>query len=428
MNALRELIARLKMLFHRRQFDEDIQEEMRLHKDLREQQKIAEGLSPNDARYAANRKFGNTTILKEDSHMAWGWTWFEDFTQDLHFGVRAMLRSPGVTAVALLSLALGIGANTSIFSFLDAVLLRSLPVKNPHKLVLLGQGLDNGVSDYYANVELYSYPFYRKLQAQTQVFSSVASASSMLNKVQATVEGHSAPEPMSIKLVSGTYFPTLGVEPFMGRLITDQDDLSKDSSPIAIASYAWWKNNLARDPAVLGKKLTIGSSVFTVVGVAPQDFFGTTVGEAPDIFIPLSMQKEIPPGNDGYADNFAESLHIIGRLKPGVTISQAAANTNLLFQQIIPSFPEIPLTPENKTKLDHATVELQPMANGLSRIRFMFSEPLKILMAVVAFVLLIACANIANLLLARSTRKPSSRFHWRTLRNSFCRNSQSLPA
>jgi len=405
MNALRELQRRIAMLFRRDEFDADLQEEIRLHMDLREQQQVAAGLSPDEARYAAHRKFGNATRLQEDSHLQWGWTWFEDFLQDLHYGLRAMLRSPGVTTVAILSLVLGIGANTSIFSFLDAVLLRSLPVRNPHELVLLGQGLDNGVSDAYANVELYSYPFYRKLQDRTQVFSDVASASSMINKLQATIEGRPSPEPMSIKLVSGTYFPTLGIEPFMGRLLSDDDDRFKDSSPVAVLAYAWWKNSLARDPGVLGKKLTVGSSVFTVVGVAPQDFFGTTVGEAPDVFIPLSMQKEIPPGNDGYADNFAESLHIIGRLKPGVTISQAAANTNLLFQQIIRSFPEIPLNAVNQGKLDRAIVELQPMANGLSRIRYMFSEPLKILMAVVALVLLIACANIANLLLARSTAR-----------------------
>ena len=405
MDYLRELLTRLKMLFRRRQFDEDLGEEIRLHKELREQQQISAGLSPEEARYAASRKFGNATILQEDSHRAWGWTWFEDFAQDIHYGLRAMLRSPGLTSVALLSLALGIGANTSIFSFLDAVLLRSLPVKDPHELVLLGQGLDNGISDAYANVELYSYPFYRKLQAQTQVFSSVASVSSMLNKVQASVEGRTTPEPLLVKLVSGTYFPTLGVEPFMGRVFRDEDDRTKDASPIAVVTYGWWKNNLARDRSVIGKKLTVGSSVFTIVGVAPQDFFGTTVGEAPDVFIPLCMQKQMPAGEDGYADNFAESLHVIGRLKPGVTISEASANTNLLFQQIIPSFPEVPLTPENKSKLDHALIELQPMANGLSRIRYMFSEPLKILMAVVAFVLLIACANIANLLLARSTAR-----------------------
>lgn len=405
MNWLTELFRRLDMLLHREKFDAELEEEMRLHTQLRAEKQMASGLSPEEARFAAQRQFGNTTMLKEKSHAVWGWNWLENFLQDVRYGVRAMRRSPGVTFVALLSLALGIGANTAIFSMMNAVMLRSLPVKEPKQLVLFGSGLDEGVSDGFPNTELYSYPFFRAMQKQNQVFESVAATFSSLNRLQGTIEGRSTPEPMSIQMVSGSYFPMLGVEPFMGRAFTDEDDKTKDANPIAMVSYGWWKRGLAGDPAALGKKITIGSTLFTIVGVAPPEFFGTKVGESPDIWVPLSMQKEIPPGNDGYTDNMAESLHLMARLKPGVSDEQAAANTNVLFQQILRSFPNAPLTPKNLAAFNTQHVQLTPLATGFSRLRFMFSTPLKILMAVVALVLLIACANIANLLLARSTAR-----------------------
>ena len=316
-----------------------------------------------------------------------------------------MLRSPGITAVALLSLALGIGANTAIFSLIDALMLRSLPVKNPQELVMLGSGLNNGISDGFPNNELYSYPFFREMQTRNEVFTDVAAASSMLNLVHGTVEGHSAPEAMHIKLVSGSYFPTVGVQPVLGRMLGEEDDRIKDAYPVAVLNYGWWKQSLGGDTNVLGKKLTIGSTVFTVVGVAAPEFFGHQVGESPDMWMPLAMQKEIPPGNDGYADSMAESLHLIARLRPGVSRAQASANVDVLFQQILRGLPNVPLTEENLRKLEVMRVDLQSLATGFSMLRVQFSEPLKILMGVVALVLLIACANIANLLLARSTAR-----------------------
>jgi predicted permease len=398
-----ELARRIGMLWRKRGFDAELEEEMRLHVELRQQEKLESGA--DDARSAARRQFGNATVLREESRAAWGWEWLEHFVQDAIYGVRAMLRSPGVTLVALLSLALGIGANTAIFSLMDALMLRSLPVTNPQQLVIFGSGLNNGISDYFPDNELFSYPFYRQMQKRNQVFTDAAAASSMINLIHGSVEGHSAPEPMSIKLVSGSYFPMLGVEALMGRTLNEEDDRVKDAHPVAVLSYSWWKRSLAGDSAALGKKLTIGSTLFTIVGVAPAEFFGTKVGESPDMWIPLAMQKEVPPGYDGYADNKAESLHLMARLKPGISVQQASANANLEFQQIFRGFSNVPMNAENLKKLDTSRVELFSLSTGFSQLRVMFSEPLKILMAVVALVLLIACANIANLLLARSTAR-----------------------
>ena len=166
MDSLSELLRRLLVLVRRQQFDADLEEEMRLHLELREQEQIQAGLSSREARQAASRRFGNATLLMEKSHMAWGWEWFESFVQDTAYGSRAMLRSPALTIVALLSLALGIGANTAIFSLLDAVMLRSLPVRDPAQLVLLGKGNTSGITDDFARTQLYSYPFYRQMRGE----------------------------------------------------------------------------------------------------------------------------------------------------------------------------------------------------------------------------------------------------------------------
>jgi hypothetical protein len=228
MSVFGELARRLSMLFRRSQFDADLEEEMRLHLELREQQQREIGMTPTDAHSAARRRFGNPTALKEKSHRTWGWQWFEDLLQDVNYGMRTMLRSPGITIVALLSLALGIGANTAIFSLMDAVMLRSLPVNQPEQLVLFGNGTDSGISDSFSNEDLFSYPFYREMQQKNQVFSDLAAVLSMNHRIHGFVEGRSEAETMNIQLVSGTYFPMLGVRAMIGRILTDDDDRMKD--------------------------------------------------------------------------------------------------------------------------------------------------------------------------------------------------------
>ncbi len=400
-----EVARRIRMFFQRDQFDANLEDEMRLHVELRRQQQIEAGVAPDAARSAARRIFGNEAAIKEKSHMSWGWNWLETLLQDVVYGIRSMLRSPALVVVALLSLALGIGANTAIFSLLDAVMLRSLPVKQPSQLVLLGTGDWNGISDGFPITELYSYPFYRQMQKNNAVFSDVAAIFSMENNVHGFVEGRDESEPMNVQLVSGTYFPTLGVNPVMGRMLSDEDDNSQGDHPVAVVSYAWWKRGLAQDPSVLSKKLKIGETTYDIVGVAPPEFFGTKVGVAPDIWIPLSMMEQVPPNWQGYTDDFAEALYIVGRLKPGVTLDQTTTNVNLVYQQILRGFPDSKLSQKNLDALNKAHVPLTSMTTGLSSLRRQFSEPLQILMAVVALVLLIACANIANLLLARSTAR-----------------------
>ena len=267
------------------------------------------------------------------------------------------------------------------------------------------KGTENGITDRYDSTTLYSYPFYRQIQQKNAVFSDVAAIFSMPNRVHGTIDGRDEVEEMYVQLVSGTYFPTLGVQPALGRALTDEDDNSEGDHPVAVVSYAWWKRGLAGDPAVLNRKIKLGTTIFNIVGVAPPEFFGTKVGEAPDIWIPISMMNSVPPGWNGYKDDFYQSMHLIGRLKPGVSKEQATSDVNVLYQQITRAFPDADLNPRNIANLNKAHVVLTPMATGLSSLRHRFSDPLKILMGVTTLVLLIACANIANLLLARSTTR-----------------------
>src|SRR6201996_7274056 len=410
MSVFGEIVRRFRMLFHRDQLNRDLEEEMRLHLELSRQQQIDRGLSPAAAARVAHLKFGSTTRIKEKSRMAWGSETLESFLGDLAYGTRALLRSPALTIVALVSLALGIGANTAIFSLLDAVLLRSLPVKDPQQLVLLGTGDADGIGDNIVNPELFSYPFYRQLQQKNAVFSGVSAILSMTDDVHGFIlnsagESSADSELMHVNLVSGTYFPVLGLQAQLGRTLTDADDSSEGDHPVVVLSHGFWKRLLASDPNVLNRKIKLGATIFTIVGVTPAEFFGTKVGESPDMWVPMSMTKSVPPGWDAYNKNFVQSLNVMGRLKPGISLAQATANVNLLLQQITRGFSDADLSQKNLDKLSRTHVPLTPMANGLSSIRQEFSEPLQILMAIVALVLLIACANIANLLLARSTAR-----------------------
>lgn len=386
-----------------RKRDADLQRELDSDLELEMEEQRERGLSPEEARLAALRAFGNPTLIREQSHLAWGLEWLESFLKDIAYGMRSLLRSPALTAVAVLSLGLGIGANTAIFSFLDAILLRNLPVQQPSRLVLLGTGAWSGISDSWAITELHSYPFYRDLQKDNTVFSDTAAVLSMTNPVFGTVDHRDHTEPMKVQLVSGTYFPTLGVRPLMGRLLTDEDDKTEGNHPVAVVSYAWWAGSLFRDPQVLNRKLKLGDTTFDIVGVAPQEFFGTTVGQQPDIWVPMSMIASVPPNWGSYTDKRSESLYVFGRLKPGVSLDQATSNINLVFHQIWLSYRNEHVTQQDLADLQKTQIPLTPMEKGLSGLRREYSQPLKVLISLTGIVLLIACANIANLLLARST-------------------------
>jgi hypothetical protein len=290
---------------------------------------------------------------------------------DLRFAFRQLVKNPGFTLIAIFGLALGIGANTAIFSLLDAIMLKSLPVQEPERLVLFGAGAWGGSQDTLPDRswQLFSYSFYREIRQQNQVFSDVTAINSIQFSTHCRVDGGS-PELLRADLVSGSYFSLLGVQPVLGRTLTDQDDQAPGAGPVAVASYAWWKRRFGNNPSILGKTVQFESTAYTIVGVEPPGFFGTTVGQAPDLWIPLSMEKEISPGWNGLENKFFQSLYIIARLKPGITVEQASANTNLLFKQILRSEYVSPQpTTKELTAIQHAQIDLYSAARGLSNLR-----------------------------------------------------------
>ncbi|HEY6803575.1 MAG TPA: ABC transporter permease [Pyrinomonadaceae bacterium] len=331
--------------------------------------------------------------------------------KDLRFAFRIFLRKPGFTLIAVLSLALGIGANTAIFSLLDAVMLKSLPVQQPDQLVLFGNGKSGGRTDNFpdSSTDLFSYQFYRTAQKRGDVFSDVAAQVSLLWTVHGRVNANgqsSEIEKINAQMVSGTYFTTLGVNPALGRLFTDADDQNVGGHPVVVVSNAWWQKNLGGDASALSKTITIDQVTYSVIGVAPNEFFGTKVGEAPDIWVPLAMEKDMPPAYwDGRNENDFQTLYLIGRLQKGVSATQANAVVNLIFKQSLQDRAGAQPTAELQQKIQTANVELTPVGRGLSDLRTEFSLSLKVLMAVVGLVLLIACANVANLLLAHGASR-----------------------
>ena len=407
MNPLTNLIAGLKSLFQKPRVDRELNEELDSYLEASAADKRNSGIDPRAARRLAKAEMGSQGSVK---HQVWTSRWessLDNLFADLRLGIRSLAKSPGFTLVALLSLALGIGANTAIFTLLEAILLRPLPVQNPQQLVLFGDGRAAGSTDTLPNGSwrLFSYPFFHEFIQKQQSFSGVAAVHSTQFTIQASIAGATY-EPAHIDLVSGSYFSVLGIPPFLGRTISEDDNKAAGAGPVAVASYGWFQRHFNGDPSALGKVVRIQSHDYTLVGVARPGFFGVTVGQSTDLWIPLSMEKEISPGWNGLNDKLFQSLYLIGRLKPGVTAQRASSASTLLFKQILRS-DYVGATPSKKEldSIQHASIDLTPAANGVSRLRHIFSLPLKILMTIVALVLLTACANIANMLLARGVSR-----------------------
>jgi len=341
----------------------------------------------------------------------------DNLWQDLRYAIRMLAKSPGFTLLAVLTLALGIGANTAIFSVLDSVLLRSLPVAHPEQLVTLSDPDEHGSSfgSEGGDRSLLAYSEFEYFRDHNEVFSRIFAADSSLPKLEITISNSSSSagvqkESSRVRLVSGDYFATLGVNPAAGTFFTREVDRARDGSPIAVLSYALWKQRFGLDPLALGKTIQIRQTSFQIVGVTPPGFSGETVGEVPDLWIPMMMQDSVYPGRDLLTPakdltNMHIWLQVMARLKPGVTPEQAKASINVVFKGLLESKVGPSISAEERRHALDQRINLQRAARGSSVLREHFGEPLKILMAMVGFVLLIACANVANLLLARGAAR-----------------------
>jgi predicted permease len=329
----------------------------------------------------------------------------ETLWKDIRFGLRMLIRRPVFAAIAVLTLALGIGANTAIFTLFDAILLESLPVRDPGRLALFSNELSEGTYTGDAPTghwPWFSYEFYKSLGKQSLPFESLCA----FRMGETTVSVRFADSPAdwqiqraSVHLVSGNYFSVLGVEPAMGRMLTLEDDLP-NSPPVAVVSYSYWKQYLHSNPAAIGKTANLKGIAFTIVGVAPPEFFGERVRNAPSYWAPLALQPQIEPYK--YLDDKdAYWLNMMGRLKPGVTREQAQTAVNVALQQFLTDKAGAKLTPERKHTISNSFIRLEDGGAGISSLRFEYSQPLHVLLVVVGMVLLIACANVGNLLLTR---------------------------
>lgn len=402
---IRRLRSRLAALFNREQLDQQLDDELRYHLDRDVEQNEKSGMDSEEAYYAALKSFGSVDKSREECRDARGFNFVDNLIRDVRYSIRLLIKNPTFSIVAVLTLTLGIGANTAIFSLLDAVLLRSLPVNEPDRLVLFGNGLSGGLTDGFPNesTDLFSFPFYQDVLQHHEVFKELGAVLSMTWTVHGRVGSRDLePQRFEVQLVSGSYFKTLGINARLGRLITDDDDKAVGKHPVAVVSHAWWNQRMGADESVVGKTLQIDETTYTIIGVGPKGFSGTTVGVAPDLWIPLAMEPQLPPAHwEGRNRKDAQSLYLIGRLQDGVTKEQANASVNVFFQRFLQDLAGPQPSAENIQDMQRAFVELTPAGKGVNGVRRDFALPLKILMAVVGVVLLISCANIANLLLAR---------------------------
>jgi predicted permease len=356
-------------------------------------------------------RFGNPTLIQEQAREASTIVWLETLVQDVRYGWRQLLKARALTTIAVLSLALGIGANTAIFTLINAVMLQRLPVKDPGSLVLFYDGIDTGVysGTTFARSDLFSYADWENFRAHNEVFESLSAFRQGRDPLVMHRSGSAEAGPKeraSGHLVSGNYFEVLGVPAAAGRLLIAQDDRLA-ATPVAVISHGYWRRRFHLDPSAVGKTVDLNGTAFTIVGVAAPEFFGERVERPPDFWLPLARQADILQRESWQPKTDVYWLNLIGRLKPGVTLKQAELAVNTRLQQFYQAQLGTHLTPERRRQLQQVHIELKPGARGISAMRVLYSEPLHVLMAVVGLVLLVACANVATLLLSRaSARRP----------------------
>jgi len=386
----------VQRLFRRERLERELDKEIQYDFDLRTAALVDQGVAPQEAARRARIEFGGADEIKEACRDARGSRWLEDFMRDCRYGLRTLRRSPVFTSIAILSLALGIGANTAIFSLMDRVMFRMMPVREPEQLVQITR-----FHPPYGPVAV-SYPLFQALGKGLGSFEGLL-AHSQLGARDITIDGN--PETVDFDLVSGSYYPLLGVHAAIGRTFDEDADRAPGAPAVAVISHRYWVRGFASNPAVIGKTFRRLDTVFTIVGVTPRDFFGTVVGNEPDISVPITMDAQVRGGASFLHEPNYQWLSVMGRLKPGRGINQAQAEAKQVFANIIAADAvSAELDSDRRGRLGEY-VELHPGGNGFDNLRRRFAEPLTILMGTAALVLLLTCANLANLLLAKSAAR-----------------------
>ena len=384
MTAIRMVWKRVLFLLRRGRFDRDMEEEIRLHLEMKTEENLAAGMPSEDARSAALRRFGNQTRMHEQSREVWMFRWLDDLMQDLRFALRSFRASPGFAAVAVVTLALGIGANTAIFTVINAALLRPLPYRDPERLVMVwNQLLNLGLTRFGA-----SYADYFDYRDQNQVFEGIAAFGSR----QFDLTGGAQPERVSGVGVSANLLPLLGVSAAFGRTFTaDENQAGRDT--VALLSDALWRRRFGADPGLVGRTILLDGTAHTVVGILPRGFrFSINGSESPDVWVPIALHPDPARTTEGV-------LNLIARLKPGITVERAQTEMSTIATRLEQQF-HLYRGPHGEDA-GYAVLVLPLREQVFGDMR----QSLLVLLGAVGFVLLIACANVANLLLARAAAR-----------------------
>jgi predicted permease len=397
-------MMRLLNWFRRSRLEDDLDRELRYHLDRRIADLISSGLTEREASRQAMRELGGLARVQEDVRDVWLTRWLRDFVYDLRFSVRSFQRSRSFAATTTLSLALGIGATTAIYSLVDQVILRPLPVREPERLVLIDWKGDQ-VANGFGSVNLMSYPICRDLQLHVRIFEGVLCRAA----TTVTLSTGGEHKPVAAEIVSGTYFSVLGVHPAIGRVLARDDDATPGASAVVVLAYDFWRTQLAAAADIVGRKVLINQYPMTVVGVAAPTFRGIDVGEVPTLWIPVSMSTQAIPGFDGLLNRRVRWMQVLGRLSPGVTLAQAQAGLQPWFKAMLvddmrrPEFPKV--TAERRERFLASRIELTPAPQGHSTLRRRLSQPLWVLFVATGLLLGLACLNVAGLFLARGSAR-----------------------
>ena len=406
------MLKTFRKLFTRHRQEQEAQDELHFHVEKETEKNIAAGMPPDEARRQALIAFGGVAQTRESLREIHGGGFFEAVLQDARYGLRMLRKTPGFTAIAVLTLALGIGANTAIFSLIDAVIFRSMPIEDPQKLVVFEWHAHQPPSNYsyhsFGDCDDHlkasppggcslPLPYFKDVQAQTSVFSHLTAFTSA---GQLDMSGNGPAKMVKGEFVSGDYFPTLGVHAYMGRLISPSDD-QQDAPAVAVLNYGFWQREFGASNSAVGKTIRLNGISFLIVGVAEPRFDALTLANKYDLWAPLAQRPHLVPRWNPRQDKMNASwLIILGRVKPGVSVSQAQAAVSLLFHNDMLQSDIKMFKPENDP-----AIRLVSAPRILGGTQKQILQPLYVMMMCVTVVLLIACANVAGLLLARSASR-----------------------
>jgi predicted permease len=397
-------LKRLLNWFRLRRLDRDLDRELAYHIDRRVNDLVESGVPEAEAMRRVRLELGGAPQIRDEVRDIWLTRWLRDGLYDLRFAARSFLRNPSFTVTAVLSLALGIGATTAIYSLIDQIVLRALPVDHPERLVLVDWNGDQ-LADTFGSYNLMSYPMCRDLQQQTRVFEGVFCRAA----IQIALSTGGDPKSAAAELVSGSYFPILGVRPALGRLLTVEDDRVPGASPVVVLSYDFWKDQLGGAPDIVGRTVLVNRFAMTVAGVAPASFRGIDVGEIPSLWIPAVISGQAIPGFTRMLDRRMRWMQILGRLKPDVSAAEAQVGLQPWFKSVLEEdtrlagFPNVAAS--KRRRFLESTLVVTPAAQGHSPLRRNLSRPLWVLLAATTVLLALACLNVAGLFLARGSAR-----------------------